>query len=174
MLFIEENNYSLTSEGGGEVTGQNDVSGMMGTGENTSGPFESPGGFVFGVTGWNWGEQRPKSITFFLDGSAKVCDQHGRPIRGVVKDGQPVYFEKCGHAAVVAALTDEKVDWQSLVWAGWPQLKYEDLKGIKNLPPTPEDELKKIANTQLRRDALRIRREVDESREKEMRAPDEE
>jgi hypothetical protein len=54
--------------------------------------------------------------------------------------------------------------------AGWPQLKYEDLKKIPELPPTPLEELRKIRDTQLRRDAMRIRREVDESRAKEMQA----
>ena len=60
--------------------------------ENRSGEFKSPGGFVFGVQGWTWGEQRPTSITFFLDGSAMVCDQHGRPIKGTVNDGKEVWF----------------------------------------------------------------------------------
>ena len=59
----------------------------MATDENLSGEFRSPGGFVFGVAGWTWGEQRPTSITFFLDGSAMVCDQHGRPIKGVTNNG---------------------------------------------------------------------------------------
>src|SRR5271154_6184694 len=54
--------------------------------------FVSPGGFAFGVTGWSWGEQRPRSITFFLDGTAKVCDQHGRPIKGTTKDNKEVFF----------------------------------------------------------------------------------
>lgn len=132
------------------------------------GEFKSPGGFVFGVQGWTWGEQKPTSITFFLDGKAKVCDQHGRPIRGVVKDGQPVYFEKCTHAQVIAALADERIDWTTLACAGWPQLPYEQLKALKELPPTPLEELRKITDVDLRKDALRIRREVDEARAKEL------
>ena len=52
----------------------------------------SPGGFVFGVSGWTWGEPRPKSITFFLDNTAKVSDQHGRPIKGTVVDNKEVRF----------------------------------------------------------------------------------
>lgn len=52
----------------------------------------SPGGFAFGVQGWTYGEPRPTSITFFLDGSAMVCDQYGRPIKGAVTDGKQLYF----------------------------------------------------------------------------------
>lgn len=96
--------------------------------QNRVGDFQSPGGFVFGVQGWTWGEQRPTSITFFLDGTVKVSDQHGRPIRGVVtKDGRAVYFAKCTHAQAVAALTEERVDWTALACSGWPQLPYEQL-----------------------------------------------
>ncbi len=60
--------------------------------ENFVGQLKSPGGFVFGIQGWTWGEQRPTTITFFLDGSAMVCDQHGRPIKGTVTDGKEVWF----------------------------------------------------------------------------------
>ena len=137
--------------------------------ENRSGEFESPGGFVFGVQGWIWGEQRPTCITFFLNGTTKVSDQHGRPIKGTVsKDGKPCYFEKCSHAQVVAALTEERIDWTTLTCAGWPQLPYTQLKALKELPPTPSEELRKIDDPVLRKDALRIRHEVDEARAKEM------
>lgn len=109
-----------------------------------SGEFTSPGGFVFGIQGWSWGDQRPTSITFFINGTATVQDQHGRPIKGVVKDSKPVYFNKCTHAQVIAALIDERIDWRKLVSAGWPQLPYEQLKDIANrLPPTPVSELRK-------------------------------
>ena len=138
--------------------------------QDVTGEFRSPGGFVFGVQGWTWGEQKPTTVTFMLDGTAKVCDQHGRPIRGTVKDGKPVYFEKCTHAQVIAALADERVDWQALSCAGWPQLPYAQLKAMKSLPPTPLEELRKIADPVLRKDAMRIRREVDEAREKEFQA----
>lgn len=138
--------------------------------QDRMGEFQSPGGFIFGVAGWSWGEQRPTSITFFLNGTAKVSDQHGRPIKGTVKDNKPVYFERCSHAQVIAALLDERVDWLTLTCAGWPQLPYERLKALKELPPTPVDELRKIADPALRKDALRIRREVDAEREKEMMA----
>lgn len=138
--------------------------------ENRTGEFQSPGGFVFGVQGWTWGEQRPTSITFFLDGTAKVSDQHGRPIKGVVKDNKPVYFGRCTHAQLIAALAEERIDWQSLNCAGWPQLPYATLKGLKELPPTPLDELRKITDPELRKDALRMRRETDAAREKEMSA----
>lgn len=135
-----------------------------------TGEFRSPGGFVFGVQGFVWGEQRPSAITFFLDGTAKVMDQHGRPIKGTVKDGKPVYFDRCSHAQVIAALGEERIDWQKLVAAGWPQLPYEQLRKLKELPPTPLDELKKITDPVLRKDALRIKREVEAAREKELQA----
>jgi hypothetical protein len=138
--------------------------------DDVTGNFVSPGGFVFGVQGWTWGEQRPMSITFFLDGTAKVSDQHGRPIKGTVKDGRPVYFDKSTHAQVIAALADERVDWQNLTCAGWPQLPYEELQKVKLLPPTPVEELSKIPNTRLRADALRIKREMEEARVTESQA----
>lgn len=54
---------------------------------------QSPGGFEFGLQGWSWPEQRPTSITFYLDNTAMVCDQFGRPIRGAVTtEGKEVYF----------------------------------------------------------------------------------
>lgn len=110
-----------------------------------------------------------------LDGTCKVCDQHGRPIPGVVtKEGKPVYFSKCTHAQVIAALADERVDWQVLASAGWPQLPYAQLKSLKEVPPTPLEELRKIADPALRKDALRLRRETDAAREKEMAAAAEE
>lgn len=139
--------------------------------QSMTGEFKSPGGFIFGVQGWNWGDQKPTSITFFLNGTARVCDQHGRPIRGVVtKDGRPIYFEKASHAITIAALAEERIDWLTLTCAGWPQLPYAELKKLKDLPPTPIDELKKIADPELRKDALRIRREYDEARAKELQA----
>lgn len=131
------------------------------------GEFRSPGGFIFGVQGWQWGDQRPTTITFFLDGTARVCDQHGRPIKGVVHDGKPCYFERCTHAEVIAALARERVDWRLLTCAGWPQLPYLSLKELAALPPTPIDELRKIKNATLRKDALRARREADEAVAKE-------
>ena len=137
----------------------------------------------FGVQGWSWGEPRPKSITFFLDGTAKVCDQHGRPIRGTVVDNREVRFAATApgnndapgaraglatHAQVIAALIAERVDWRTLVCAGWPQLSYEKLCNLPDLPPTPLDELRKIKDPDLRRDALRARREADEAMAKEL------
>ena len=149
------------------------------------GQMQSPGGFVFGVQGWAWGEPRPKSITFFLDGTAKVCDQHGRPIKGTVVDNKAVLFAQAGptnddlpgaranlatHAQVIAALATERVDWRKLSCAGWPQLSYKELSALPDLPPTPLDELRKIRDPQMRKDALRARREVDSAREKELAA----
>lgn len=136
--------------------------------------FQSPGGFVFGVQGWDWGEPRPKSITFFTDGTCRVSDQHGRPIRGAVVDSKEVLFASATHAQVVEALAAERVDWTTLTCAGWPQLPYEQLKELKELPPTPEDELAKIKNAQLRKDALRARREFDAARAAELQESEEE
>ena len=53
---------------------------------------------------------------------------------------------------------------QTIACAGWPQLPYEELKKLKVVPPTPAEELRKINDAVLRRDALRYRREVDEMR----------
>lgn len=130
--------------------------------------------FIFGLQGWSWGEQRPTGITFFLDGTCRVNDQHGRPIKGVVQDGKAVYFGQCSHAQTIAALAAERVDWLALVRAGWPQLPYDKLKELKEVPPTPAEELRKIRDPQLRKDALRLRRETDEQAEKELRAAQEE
>jgi hypothetical protein len=57
---------------------------------------------------------------------------------------------------------------RTITCAGWPQLPYEELKKLGDLPPTPEAELKKIVDHELRRAALRIRREVDAERAKEL------
>lgn len=166
------------------------------TSENV-GSVTSPGGFVFGVQGWTWGEPRPQTITFFLDGTAKVCDQHGRPIRGSAKDGKEVWFaqhapkedeqpdaegnlppsrRKLGtHKQVIDALTSDGHNWRSCAWAGWPQLPYEQLKEIKNiLPSTPIEELRKIRNENLRKDALKIRREIIEAEQEYLEGLDEE
>ena len=172
---------------------------------------ESPGGFMFGVQGWDWGPQRPSAVTFFLNGTAKVSDQHGRPIKGVVNPETQVatLFDQCTHAQTVAALMGERVDvigemnavgtpcntckgkrqvqggkWcpachhkasaestglrPCLIVSGWPQLPYKELQRLKTLPQTPIEELRKIKNAELRKDALRIRREHDEAREKEL------
>lgn len=140
---------------------------------------QSPGGFVFGPQGWSWGIPMPNSITFFLDGTAMVCDQHGRPIRGcMTPEGKEIKFATtnppansdgkveprpflASHAQVIAALAQERVDWLRLTRAGWPQLPYEQLKQLADLPPTPEDELAKIPSKELRRAALQMRREWD-------------
>ncbi len=150
----------------------------------------SPGGFEFGIQGWMWPEPNPKSITFFLDGSAMVCDQHGRPIKGVVAaDGSALYFattppsattdsslpyEKrfhvdrveggkkvrkhplATHEQVIVALESERIDWLTLNRAGTPQLLYDKLKEVPNLPMTSEEELRRIPDPQLRKDVLRV------------------
>lgn len=163
------------------VEQQQDVQGLM-----------SPGGFIIGVQGWVWGEPKPKTITFFLDNTAGVYDQYGRPIRGTLVDNKRVLFamsppgsnDKLGerkelatHAQVIAALTVERVDWKTLTWGGWPQLPYDQLVPMiksNTLPPTPVEELRKIKDPDLRKDALRARREADDLMIKEMQAAAEE
>lgn len=163
--------------------------------DSRSGSTVSPGGFEFGIQGWNWGEPRPSSITFFLDGSAMVCDQYGRPIRGAVVDGKEVFFavnppkddkiltgeqvvrqpmradaKLATHTQVIAALTAERIEWHKLNVAGWPQVSYETLKAMSYLPPTPVDELRKIPDPKLRKDALRAKKEASEVTAREMAA----
>ncbi len=138
----------------------------------------SPGGFEFGIQGWDWGEQRAKSITFFLDGTAMVCDQHGRPIRGSVHNNKEVLFAitapdlpngrpaseltRLGnHADIIAALRADRYEWTTMSHAGWPQIPYEELKKIAELPPTPLEELRKIRNPLLRKDAIKMWQEAD-------------
>lgn len=157
---------------------------------------QSPGGFEFGLQGWHWSDPKPRAITFFLDGTAMVTDQYGRPIKGASYDGKEVYFAtrppqqddpnagyavqygggninavrkvKLGtHAEVIAALRAEGVDWATLTRAGWPQVPYEFLKKVfgedlSNLPPTPMDDLKKIRDPNMRRDAFKARMEHDD------------
>lgn len=153
--------------------------------DNLTGTLTSPGGFIFGVQGWTYGEPVPKSITFFLDNTAKVCDKWGRAIKGTVIDNKEIYFAPgppsgedtpetrkrfANHVQVIAALKAEQIDWTKLVWAGWPQIPYAELKKLSNLPPTPIEELRKIKDNSLRKDALRARREVDEIIAKEAQA----
>ncbi len=189
----------------------------------------SPGGFEFGVQGWTYGPPVPKSITFFLDNTAMICDQYGRQIRRAVTDrGDELRFadtppdasregdvvarpQFATHAQVIAALTAERIDWlgyevryrgkdgshkvragltmddagklqakllqdgnlpvtveRTIACAGWPQLCYDELKKLHDVPPTPEAELRKIKDPALRKDALRLRRETDAVREKAM------
>lgn len=210
--------------------------GFEGSGGESQFNTTSPGGHVFGISGWVWGAPVPKSITFFLDGSALVADQYGRVIRkAVAPDGSEVLFadrppdasrdphgregqvvsrpQFATHAQVIAALDAEKINWLSyeVRWrdrsgrqqmrgeltperagelqlrlikegctavlmertiscAGWPQLPYEVLKKLPELPPTPEAELLKIRDPQMRKDALRLRREVDAAMAKELQA----
>lgn len=155
----------------------------------------SPGGFEFGVQGWHYADPIPKSITFFLDNTVLVADQYGRPIRGVVAEGKELWFAitppeqhmdvsllyqprsitienksvpLATHAQVIAALTAERIDWKKIPAAGWPQLTYTELKKLGELPPTPLAELRMIRDPQLRKDAMRMRREYDDIRTKEL------
>lgn len=100
---------------------------------------ESPGGFVFGPQGWTWGQPQVRSITFCVDGTCRVCDQHGRPIRGITidREGQQrkeVLFATSSHAQVIVALEAERIDWRKLVCAGWPQLPLEELRKGGDVP----------------------------------------
>lgn len=77
------------------------------------------------------------------------------------------------HAQVVAALAAERIDWRTLNCAGWPQLPYDQLveaygPSYNHLPLTPIEELRKIKDPLLRRDAMRLRRDVDDVRAKEL------
>lgn len=154
--------------------------------EDFSGGITSPGGFAFGVQGWRWGEPKVKGITFFLDNTALVSDQYGRPIKGSVIDGKEVKFAMspppgeipdgadievdptvrqseidarksyASHAKVVEALESERIEWMKLPMAGWPQLPYDKLKQLLRVPRTPLEELEKIRDSNMRRDALRM------------------
>lgn len=186
---------------------------------------KSPGGFEFGIQGFQHGPPVPKSITFFLDGSAMIHDQYGRPIRAAVgADSSTLRFadvppdgnregtvtarpQFATHAQTIAALAAEQIDWlayevrwrdrsgqvrgrgrltlaeavklqaqlakdgyamvvmeRTISCAGWPQLPYEELKKLPEVPPTPASELCKIPDPALRRDALRLRHEADAAR----------
>lgn len=57
---------------------------------------------------------------------------------------------------------------RSIVYAGWPQLPYEELKKLTEVPHTPESTLMKIADPVLRRDALRLRRETSQAVKQEL------
>lgn len=184
--------------------------------------------FEFGVQGWTWGDPVPKSITFFLDNTAAVCDQYGRHVRKAVLDsgaevvfaGSPPDASKEGtivprphlatHAQVIAALRAEGINWmayevrhltvngpklkgnltleqaqelqikmikegakqvsmeRSVACAGWPQLPYEELKKLPEVPPTPIEELQKIKDPKLRKDALKFRAEATAAVEMEL------
>lgn len=103
--------------------------------QDSYGMMRSPGGHEFGVQGWNPAPPMPKSITFFLDGSAMVSDQYGRPIRcSVVGDKMVVFADRppdgnqdglvvprpgfASHAQVVAALLEEGINWLTYQ-VGW-------------------------------------------------------
>lgn len=93
-----------------------------------NGTVRSPGGFEFGVSGWTPGAPIPKSITFFLDGSATVADQYGRPIKCSVMGDREIRFadrppngnhdgavsprpQFATHLQVIEALLAEGVNW---------------------------------------------------------------
>lgn len=155
----------------------------------------SPGGFEFGLQGWQWPAPVPVSITFFLDGSAMVADQFGRPIKGAEVDGKQFYFACTApdanrdaptpyeqrtvevnkrrvplatHAQVIECLAAERIDWLKLTRAGTPQLPYDVLRKVPDLPMVEVAELRRIPNEALRKDVLRVRRELNEARAAEM------
>lgn len=197
--------------------------------QGDTGSVRSPGGFEFGIVGWTYGPPTPRSITFFLDNTAVVCDQYGRCIRAaVMPDGREVRFapsapeanrenaveprpQYATHVQVIEALVAERINWlayavrwrtktgqykdrlglgqrealdlqmrliqegnsdvvvvREVACAGWPQLPYARLKELPELPPTPKTDLLRILDPVLRRDALRIRREADEARERDL------
>lgn len=133
-----------------------------------------PAAFVFGVQGFTYNSPIPTSVTFNTDGTAVVSDQYGRPIEDLVTktvaQGKDVTVSHLSHQEVVKRLVEQKVDWQALSCAGWPQLPYAELKKLKAVPPTPEEELRKIKDRPLRLDALKMRREADAEMRKEMEA----
>lgn len=194
----------------------------------------SPGGFEFGLQGFQWAEPRPTSITFYLDNTASVQDQYGRPVRRAITNTGELRFadtppeasqdgtvvprpQFATHTQVIAALSEERIDWtgylvqwitsggaakwrgglnlteagkmqakliqegnrnvtiaREIACAGWPQLPYAELKKLPEIPPTPIEELRKIRDPALRKDALRLRREIDEGRAAEMAVVEEE
>lgn len=135
--------------------------------------FNSPRDIPFGIEGWSYGEIKPTTITFFTDGSAIVADHRGNPIEklGTLslptlppssdEDSPSKRAKYPRHSEIIAELTTMGINWQKLVYAGWPQLEYEALCEIEALPPTPREELAKIRNKALRADALKKRDEAD-------------
>jgi hypothetical protein len=140
----------------------------------------SPGGFCFGLENFTWPEPVPCAITWYLDGTASVFDQFGRPIKGfVTSDGREVLLadrppehqqatlkirrtEKfCTHLQAVQALEAEEVDWRTLPSSGWPQLPIELLRSLPNLPDPPLDQLHGIKSESLRKASLLRRLEMD-------------
>lgn len=135
--------------------------------------FRSPADIPFGIQGWSYGDIKPTSITFFIDGTAIVADHRGNPIEKLGALRMPLqpptneedsYQKRASfprHAEVIAELRQMGIDWQRLTYAGWPQLEYEQLKEIAVLPPTPRDELARIRVKALRADAIKMRDEAD-------------
>lgn len=161
----------------------------------------SPGGFVFGIQGWVWQPPKVSGITFFLDNTAKVSDQYGRPIKGTIIDGKEVLFAQgppddnegpnarkkfANHSQVIKALAAEHVKWNEITWSGWPQIPYDELKKMTEMPWPFDDEHttnKKggcacirccIKDPQLRKDAIRLRREQEEKIAEELGWTDDE
>lgn len=120
--------------------------------------IKSPGGFVFGIQGYEYGEVKPRTLTFFTDGTVTVGDHRGNPIREY----------NGSHKDVIDQLRANGVDWQRLEWVGWPQLPYDELKELDRVPPTPLDELMRIKDKELRLAAIKLRQETDEIRLSEL------
>ncbi len=128
-------------------------------GDNRTGTLTSPQGFMFGVEGFDWGKPKITSITFFLDNTVGVFDQHGRPIKGITVDGKEILFAPTppinvvgktntyiprphlgSHQEVVDALQGEGVDWTNLPHAGVPQIAGYKPEGDKPKNENEPDE----------------------------------
>ena len=80
-----------------------------------------------------------------------------------IKNGlTKVKAEELQEKLIKEGVTDVMV-YREVAVAGWPQLSYDELMELDELPPTPESELRKIRDLKLRRDALRARKEYDEA-----------
>lgn len=112
--------------------------------------------------------------------AAERYDWLAHEVRWRNKDGKPAARTGLTLAQAQAAqakLAAEGVQGahvvRSITCAGWPQLPYEELKKLPELPPTPADELRKILDPALRRAALRARAEADGARARERAGGDE-
>lgn len=93
---------------------------------------------------------------------------HGNMTREAALERQAQLTKETGVGSVVVA--------RQIVCAGWPQLPYEELKKLPqdSLPYTPMDDLRTIPDVLLRKDAMRMRREMEAQRLKEVQMADEE
>ena len=94
----------------------------------------------------------------------QVVNGGAHRMKGGLSQQQAIVEQKklieAGHRNVVIGRT--------IAAAGWPQLPYEMLKKMAEVPPTPMEELRKIVDPAMRKAAIRLRREVDEGKAKEL------